>query len=109
MMKTALALIVACVFAVGIAPATAAAASKTHQVSTSYEVPKDPDLKDVYEELKERRVLEKLEEFLSPFRLPRKLKIRLAGCDGEDDAFYGDDVITICYEYVDELWYNMPK
>ena len=31
-----------------------------------------------------------------------------AGCDGEADAFYGDDEITICYEYVDELWKNMP-
>ena len=32
----------------------------------------------------------------------------MAGCDGEADAFYGDDAITICYEYIDELWKNMP-
>ena len=32
----------------------------------------------------------------------------LAGCDGEADAFYGDDEITICYEYVDVLLKNMP-
>ena len=32
----------------------------------------------------------------------------LAECDGEADAFYGDDAITICYEYISELWKNMP-
>jgi Putative metallopeptidase len=37
------------------------------------------------------------------------LAIKLAGCDGEADAFYDENVITICYEYVDELWHNMPK
>jgi hypothetical protein len=52
--------------------------------------------------------LERLQEFLSPFRLPRTLKVSLAGCDGEADAFYGDDAITICYEYIDDLWKNMP-
>ena len=27
---------------------------------------------------------------------------------GEADAHYGDDSITICYEYLDELWTHMP-
>ena len=58
--------------------------------------------------MKERRALEQLQEFVSPFRLPRTLEVSLAGCDGEADAFYGDDAITICYEYIDELWKNMP-
>ncbi len=78
--------------------------AKTNRVSVSYVPPKNPAHQPVYELLKEHRVLEKLQEFLSPFRLPRRLKISLAGCDGEADAFYGDDAITICYEYVDELW-----
>ena len=45
----------------------------------------------------------------SPFRLPRTLQISLAGCDGEADAFYEDDAITICYELVDDWWKNMSK
>jgi hypothetical protein len=49
-----------------------------------------------------------LQEFLSPYRLPRPLKVTLRECDGEADAFYGDDVITICYEYVEALWNNAP-
>jgi hypothetical protein len=83
-------------------------ASKTDRVGVSYVLPKNPAHQRIYEVLKERRVLEKLQEFLSPFRLPRTLKVSLAGCDGEADAFYGDDTITICYEYIDELWKNMP-
>lgn len=32
----------------------------------------------------------------------------LKGCDGEADAWYEDAAITICYEYISELWKNMP-
>jgi hypothetical protein len=84
------------------------AAPQPNRVSVSYVPPKNPAHQRIYERLKERRWLEKLQEFVSPFRLPRTLKVSLAGCDGEADAFYGDDAITICYEYIDELWKNMP-
>jgi hypothetical protein len=32
----------------------------------------------------------------------------LKGCDGEADAWYDENAITICYEYISELWKNMP-
>jgi len=106
-MKTALALTVAGMALVSATTATAFF-SRTDRVAISYEPPKNPAHQMIYERLKERRVLEKLKEFVSPFRLPRTLTIALAGCDGEADAFYGDDKITLCYEYVDELWKHMP-
>ena len=93
---------------ISAAATTAFAASKANRVSISYVPPKNPAHQPIYAGLKERRALERLQEFLSPFRLPRTLKISLAGCDGEADAFYGDDAITICYEYIDALWKNMP-
>lgn len=99
---------VASMFLVIATTMTAFAASQTNQVSFRYVPPKNPAHQRVYKRLKERRVLEKLQEFLSPFRLPRKLKFLLAGCAGEDDAYYGDDTITICYEYADKLVKNMP-
>jgi hypothetical protein len=71
-------------------------------------VPKNPTHQPIYERLKEQGVLERLQEFLSPFRLPRTLRVSLMGCDGEADASYLDDAITICYEYIDELWKRMP-
>jgi hypothetical protein len=37
------------------------------------------------------------------------LNIVLTGCDGEADAMYSDDTITICYEYIEELREYMPE
>ena len=107
-MKTALALAVVGMFLVTATAMTAFAASKASQISIRYVPPKNPAHQPIYKDLKERRALEKLQEFLSPFRLPRTVQFSLAGCDGEDDASYGDEAITICYEYVDKLWKNMP-
>ena len=78
-MKTALALAVAGMVLVTATATTAFAASKTNRVSVSYVLPKNPAHQPIYERLKERRALERLQEFLSPFRLPRTLKIRWQG------------------------------
>jgi len=107
-MKTILALTAAGMVLVAATATTGYAAPKTNRVSVSYVVPKNPAHQPIYERMKERRALERLKEFLSPFRLPSTLKVKLAGCDGEADAFYEDDEITICYEYINELWTNMP-
>ena len=107
-MKTALTRTVAGMVLATALATTGFAASKANRVSVSYELPKNPAHQPIYERLKERRILERLPEFLSPFRLPRTLNVKLAGCDGEFDASYKDDVITICYEYLDELWTRMP-
>jgi hypothetical protein len=107
-MRTGLASAVASMILVIAMATTAFAASKTNRVRISYELPKDREHAQVYRDLKERRTLERLQEFLSPFRLPRTLTFTLAECDGEADAFYGDDAITICYEYVALLWKNAP-
>lgn len=107
-MKPALVFAVAGMVLVSAPATTASAASKPNRVSINYVLPKNPAHQRIYERLKQRRALEKLREILSPFRLPSVVKISLAGCNGEADAFYGDGAITICYEYIDELWKNMP-
>ena len=107
-LRAPLTLAVASMLAAVTMATTACTDSRTHRVEVRYEAPKKSEHARVYEELKRLRVLEKMQEFLSPFRLPRTLTIRLAGCDGEADAFHGDDEITVCYEYVDQLWRNMP-
>jgi hypothetical protein len=107
-MKMALAFAAAVTVLVIATGTTAFSAPKTNRVSISYVPPKNPAHQQIYEGLKERRTLEKLQDFLSPFRLPRTLKVSLAGCNGEADAFYEDDLITICYEYIDDLWKKMP-
>jgi hypothetical protein len=87
---------------------TAHAATKTNQITINYDPPENPAHQPIYELLKGRHTLENLQGILSPFRLPLPLKISLAGCDGEPDAMYSDDEITICYEYIEELQKFMP-
>jgi hypothetical protein len=106
--KTALALAVAGMVLVTATAATAFQVSKSNRIRIAYVLPKNPAHQHIYERLKEDRALEKLQKFLSPFRLPRTLTVSLKGCDGEADAWYDKDEITICYEYINELWKNMP-
>ena len=61
---------------------------KTNQIRISYVPPKNPAHQQVYELLKGRQSLEKLKEFLSPFRLEWVLNVSLTECDGEADAMY---------------------
>ena len=106
--KPALALAVAGMVLVAATVATAFQVPNSNRVKVEYVLPKNPAHQQIYERLKEDRALEKLQKFLSPFRLPRTLTVSLKGCDGEADAWYGDNAITICYEYIRELWKNMP-
>jgi hypothetical protein len=76
---------------------------KTNQVRVNYVAPENPKHQQLYELLKERKSLEKLQEFLSPFRFQWELDLTLTGCDGEADAMYADDEIEICYEYIEDL------
>lgn len=87
---------------------TGLAAGKADNIQIIYKKPKAPQLLVIHDQLKERQSLERFKEFLKPYRLPGTLTIMLSDCDGESDAFYGDDEITVCYEYIDLLWQRMP-
>ena len=90
-----------------VAPVEAAPA-RPNRVSTKYVPPKNPAHQPIYQRLKENRSLEKLQEFLSPVRLPRTLLIKTEGCDGVANAWYEEGAVTICYEYIEEIWKNAP-
>jgi hypothetical protein len=108
MMKNSLALAGKGMILITALAMTACTAEKSNQVSVNYVPPKNPAHQQVYELLKERQSLEKFQELLSPFRLPWTLNISLTECDGEADAMYSDDTITICYEYIEDLRKYMP-
>jgi hypothetical protein len=59
--------------------------------------------------VRESRTLEKIQALLSPIRLPRRLLLKIQGCDGVSNAWYGGDSVTVCYEYLDELWKNAAQ
>ena len=85
-----------------------AAAGRANRVTVSYVPPKNAAHQPIYEQLKEVSFLEKLQQFLAPFRLPRALLVKVEGCDGDANAFYENDVITVCYEYIEGLRKTMP-
>jgi hypothetical protein len=78
------------------------------QVRIAYLPPNTPTHQALYDFLKENRALEELQKLLNPYRLPRTLTIRMEECGGEDNAWYEDDAVTVCYEYMDHIWANAP-
>jgi putative metallopeptidase DUF4344 len=87
--------------AIWTSPATAQApgSGTGGQVRISYGEPKNPVHRPVYERLQKRRVLEDLQEFLSPLKLPQPLTIKVESC-GTVNAYYSNGAVTICYEYI---------
>jgi hypothetical protein len=85
-----------------------AAPAPASRVSVNYVPPKNPAHQPIYEQLQELRFLENLQEFLSPVRLPRMLLVKVEGCDDDANAWYENNEIIVCYEYIDQLWKTMP-
>lgn len=88
---------------------SAHAAPRANRIEITYEKPENPAHLEIYKDLKEYEVLERVQEFLSPFRLVIPVEIVMTGCDGEADAEYGDGEVLICYEYIEMLIENMPE
>src|SRR5262245_23228756 len=88
--------------ALGISPAAAQAqaAPAGGQIRISYGEPKNPEHRIIHERLQKRRVLEDLQEFLSPLKLPQPLTIKIEACNGVVNAYYANQAVTICYEYI---------
>ena len=82
---------------------------RADRIQISYVPPKDAAHEPVFRLLKKRQVLEQFRELLSPLRLPRALRLKVEGCDGVSNAWYEDDAITVCYEYISDILSNAPK
>jgi hypothetical protein len=90
-------------------PAQEARAGDPARIDIAYMPPKAAAHRPVHELLMRNRVLEKIQALLAPFRLPRRVLLKVEGCDGTANAYSGDDAVTVCYEYIDEIWKNAPK
>ena len=89
--------------------ANAASKSKSNQIKYEYVPPKDPAHQPILDQMRQGRALEHLQELLSPIRLPYPLTLKVAGCDGVPNAWYNDEVITVCYEMLAEILKSAPK
>src|SRR5215510_5286055 len=70
-------------------------------IKIEYKAPTDKKLEPIYQRLKAREVLERMQAFLAPLRLPQPLSLVTAECGGQIELPYQPDApVTICYEYV---------
>src|SRR6185295_6712805 len=60
--------------------------AQTNRIKIEYFDPPNPALRGVYELVKKRRTLERIQQVFSPFRLPVDLTIRTGSCEGVANA-----------------------
>jgi hypothetical protein len=86
---------------------TMAAAAQTPPPQSNlkiiYEKPTAAKFAPLYDRLTKLKVLEELQAFLVPLRLPRDITVRLAQCGSENLPYKPQGPATICYELVDKI------
>jgi hypothetical protein len=105
--------VLAALFLIGSDPIAVADPAKPsddqpNRIRIEYGEPKTPQNLATYKLLKEHHALERFQEIFSPFRLPIDLTLKLKDCDGVSNSWYERPVVTICYEYVDDIRKNLP-
>lgn len=90
----------------------AAPSGRPDLVSVAYAPPDNPSFQDVYDLLRQRNVLEKIKEMLSPFQFPQQLAVETAECRAVN-AYYQrknfKPTVTICYEFVKRTLELLPN
>src|SRR5215203_3628392 len=95
----ALALATACV-----GNGAAAQLRAEHRVVIDYVVPFEAAHNEIRDVVMKNEVLERVRDLLAPVRWPRTLRVELKGCEGEANAWYSDGIVTVCYEFLDDMW-----
>ena len=73
------------------------------QIEIAYEEPTSAELRPIYEQLKTLGVLQQLQLFMEPLRLPKPLKVRTAECGPTPQPYSSGDPVSICYEVLDQV------
>jgi Putative metallopeptidase len=84
-----------------------------NRIRIEYALPQNPDQQNVYDLIKEHKVLETLQQILSPFRFPAEVTIKALGCNGMINSWYNTDdsvpTVHMCYELLQDVLQNVPK
>jgi hypothetical protein len=73
------------------------------QIEIAYEEPASAELRPIYEQLRTLAVLQQLQLFMEPLRLPKPLKVRTAECGPTPQPYNSGGPVTICYEVLDQV------
>jgi hypothetical protein len=82
--------------------------ARPNRIRFEYVPPQNPQLEAVYNQLKQGQALETIQQLFSPFRIPIDLTVKTVEC-GQSNAWYQRPTVTLCYEYLDEIWRSAPK
>jgi Putative metallopeptidase len=84
-------------------PAVAQQANAQSGIKIVYETPTNSKFTPIYERLKQRKVLEELQAFMAPLRLPREITVRVAQCGNENVPYKPQGPATVCYELIEKI------
>jgi Putative metallopeptidase len=93
---------------IGIGTAASAQDARPNRIQIEYIPPTNPEFQSIYDTLKQRKVLEKLQQIFGAVRLPVDLSIKTKQC-GMSNAWYQRPTLTICYEYLADILKTLPK
>jgi hypothetical protein len=97
----------ACAAAViGLAALLSTPARAQQNITIAYEPPKKAEYIPMMDRLRKRKVLETLQQFLSPLKFP--LTVRTAECGAHYSPYKHGGPVTICYEFVDLIESVLP-
>ena len=82
---------------------------KPDRIDISYVPPKSEEYQALYKLLQEHQALEKIRDILRPLRLPHRVLLQTRDCDGVSNAFSNEDSVIVCYEFIDDIWKNVPN
>ena len=82
------------------------------RVSVVYVPPQNSAFQPLYDLLRERRALERIQEILSPLQLPEQLTIKTAECGAVNSYYQRENLkptVTICYELLKHVLDSVPN
>jgi len=98
---------------VAVEQAAPAAQEELGRIHIEYVLPEKAAHQKTYEAVKNRRVLERVQEIFSPFRLPEDVYIKALGCEGRPNTYFDREedrpTVKLCYEYLKSIHDKMPK
>jgi hypothetical protein len=86
-----------------MAPPAAYADAGRGQINIKYEPSWDATDAPAVQLVTQIQMLERMQRFLGPLRLPQDLTIRAASCNGSDTVPYSAGVVTICYDLIKKI------
>jgi len=91
---------------------TVAQTDQPNQVSIAYVPTDNSAFQQLYDLLRDRHALEKIQEILSPARLPEKLTIKTTECGALNSWYKRENfkpTVTICYELLKHILDSLPN